>query len=114
MAKDAFEGLEKLKQAIKKSGPAIIQRMILEIEKSAKELVPVDTGRLKSSITSKMERGAVNEPIGKVGTNVKYAPYVEFGTKKQVAQPYLYPALRHNLIKLRNMTEEEIKRFANG
>jgi HK97 gp10 family phage protein len=26
------------------------------------------------------------------GTNVKYGPYVEFGTSRQSAQPYLYPA----------------------
>lgn len=27
-----------------------------------------------------------------VGTNVEYAPYVEFGTSKMSAQPYLRPA----------------------
>ena len=36
---------------------------------------PVDTGRLKGSITSKVEG---NSAV--IGTNVEYAPYVEFGT----------------------------------
>lgn len=29
-----------------------------------------------------------------VGTNVEYAPYVEFGTYKMAAQPYMRPAAR--------------------
>lgn len=29
-----------------------------------------------------------------VGTNVEYAAYVEFGTSKMEAQPYLFPAAR--------------------
>ena len=33
---------------------------------------------------------------GKVGTDVTYAPYVEFGTIKMPAQPFLFPALEKN------------------
>jgi HK97 gp10 family phage protein len=29
-----------------------------------------------------------------VGSNVDYAPFVEFGTSRQAAQPYLRPAFR--------------------
>ena len=40
---------------------------------------------------------ALNTPVEKgqaiVGTNIEYAPYVEFGTRRQEAQPYLGPAL---------------------
>ena len=31
--------------------------------------------------------------LGIVGTNVAYAPHVEFGTVRQSAQPFLRPAL---------------------
>jgi hypothetical protein len=47
----------------------------LLVENSAKEKVPVDTGALRRSITSE-----VKEKEGVVGTNLLYAPYVEFGT----------------------------------
>jgi len=40
-------------------------------------LVPVDTGRLKGSINYKVNR---NEMTVRIGTNVEYAPYIEFGT----------------------------------
>jgi len=61
-----------------------------KIEGLAKDTVAVASGRLKSSITTDDSDAAVL--IIRVGTNVKYAPYVEFGTKRMAAQPYLYPA----------------------
>ena len=45
------------------------------VSNAAKEKVPVDTGNLQDSITYE-----VNGNEGVVGTNVEYAPYVEFGT----------------------------------
>lgn len=45
------------------------------IENEAKRNCPVDTGQLRESIRSEVER---NEAV--VGTNLEYAPYVEYGT----------------------------------
>lgn len=53
----------------------------------AKGLCPVDTGRLRGSITHE-----VSYPSVQIGTNVEYASYVELGTSRQSAQPYLVPA----------------------
>lgn len=58
-------------------------------ERYAKELAPVDTGRLRNSITHAVEE---SEKAAYIGTNVEYAPYVELGTSRQKAQPYLRPA----------------------
>ena len=45
----------------------------------AKELCPVDTGRLRASITHAYSDDDDNKVILLVGTNVEYAPYVELG-----------------------------------
>jgi HK97 gp10 family phage protein len=52
----------------------------------------VRTGRLRSSISHQltMEDGEVT---GYVGTNVEYAPFVELGTRRMRARPFLRPAL---------------------
>lgn len=82
-----------------------------EIERDAKKAAPVDTGRLRASITRQVGK---NErfPSAVVGTNVKYAPFVEFGTGRAgaasdvetpdgythgsstgvAARPFLFPA----------------------
>lgn len=84
------------------------------IEKKAKRFCPVDTGRLRASIStnwsnSGMGRGVVGneakeeDGIGNprtdkgkfvvvIGTNVKYAPFIEFGTSKMGNTPFMRAA----------------------
>lgn len=61
------------------------------IEADAKRSCPVKTGRLRASITSKVDKKTLS---GVVGTNVNYAGIVEFGSKalRRKAKPFLYPA----------------------
>lgn len=47
---------------------------------SAKRYAPVDTGLLRGSITPSVSVGAT-EIKGVVGSNVKYAPFMELGTR---------------------------------
>lgn len=49
----------------------------LSAEGHAKKLCPVDTGRLRNSITNIVDAGDKSVIIG---TNVEYAPYIELGT----------------------------------
>lgn len=59
------------------------------VQSEARAECPVDTGELRRSI-----HGQVDGLTGEVGTNKEYAGYVEFGTYKMAAQPYLIPALK--------------------
>lgn len=63
------------------------------VESEAKLRCPVDTGNLRQSINHKV---IDSEKSVRIGTNVEYAPFVEFGTIKMNAQPYLRPALLEN------------------
>lgn len=81
------------KQHKKRMENAIIialRQCALLVEAEAKRICPVDTGRLRASITYEIDENGL---IARVGTNVEYAIYVEMGTWKMVAQPYLRPAL---------------------
>ena len=69
-----------------------LTRRTIKVDRSAKDRCPVDTGRLRSSITWRLGRDG-RGLLGIVGTNVAYAPHVEFGTVRQSAQPFLRPAL---------------------
>jgi len=74
----------------------------LLVERDAKKNCPVDTGRLRSSITNRMEIED-KQLIGIVGTNVEYAPYQEFGTSKMAAHPFLFPALESNKERIKDL-----------
>lgn len=77
----------------------------LKGEGYAKLLCPVDTGRLRNSITHEQE-GQYTEAIG---TNVEYAPYVEMGTQRQKAQPYLKPAVENHVDEYKRIAETVLK-----
>lgn len=57
----------------------------------ARELVPVRTGYLKSTISAEIGEADIGEVT--VEAYAEYAQYVEFGTYRQMAQPYFIPAL---------------------
>jgi HK97 gp10 family phage protein len=61
------------------------------VQAEAIRLAPVDLGRLKGSIKFKVSGDQV-----KVGTNVEYAAYQEYGTYKMRGKPFLRPALDNN------------------
>jgi HK97 gp10 family phage protein len=67
-------------------------RLGYRVQSEARKLCPVDTGRLRASIDVKSGRDA-RGPYVEVGTNVDYGPFVEYGTSKSAAQPYMRPAL---------------------
>ena len=76
------------------------------VQGSAIALSPVKTGNLRGSINFKVD----SADEARVGTNVEYAPYVEYGTRKMAAQPYLRPALDNNKKQIENMIKEAISR----
>lgn len=59
------------------------------VHAQAKALAPVDTGNLAGSIRMEVKKSGKNL-IGKVYTNVQYAPYVEFGTGSTGQGTYPY------------------------
>jgi phage gpG-like protein len=55
-----------------------VDRTRIDVQNEARRRAPVDTGRLRSSIVSRVEGGGRN--LGYVvGTNVNYAAAIEFG-----------------------------------
>lgn len=80
----------------------------LKAEGYAKKLCPVDTGNLRNSIThdTAEESGDLVEYIG---TNVEYAPYVELGTLRTKAQPFIKPAVEDHADQYKRIFEHYLK-----
>lgn len=69
---------DQYKSAMESAIYKALEMVGMECEKYAKGLCPVDTGRLRNSITHAVQS---NETAVIVGTNVEYAPYVELKEK---------------------------------
>lgn len=77
----------------------------LVIEKYAKEDAPVDTGFLRSSISS-----ARTADGAEVRVDAEYAYYQEFGSSRNKAQPYIRPAIDENQEEIVRVVAEQIDR----
>ena len=120
---------EKLMNAVENVTKQALKKACYMVETDAKELCPTDTTRLRGSITHEVE-----ETVGRVGTNVEYAIWVEFGTGIHAEkgkgrktpwvyktekgyfythgnkpQPYLRPALHKNEKKILGLFRDLIK-----
>ena len=81
-----------------------LEKVGLTAERYAKLACPVDTGRLRNSISHTHDKNTAY-----IYTNVEYAPYVEMGTKKMAARPYLKPAIADHIQEYKNTIEQELK-----
>lgn len=61
-------------------------------------LCPVDTGRLRASITH-----IVDDYSMTVGTDVEYGVYVELGTSKRDGRPFIGPSIADHLDEYKNI-----------
>lgn len=94
----------------------------------------VDTGRLRASITFAVsgdparrntyiddQMTGYSEPVegaGEstdhtlyLGTNVEYAPYVEMGTSKMPARPFIRPAVENHLSEYQQIFEQTLSKI---
>jgi HK97 gp10 family phage protein len=73
-------------------------------EGHAKDYCPVDTGRLRNSISNTHD-----DDSAYIGSNVEYAAYVELGTSRRKAKPYLKPAVTQHTAEYKSLVQEAFK-----
>ena len=95
-----------IEQATDEAIARALEAMGLQAEGYAKMKCPVDTGRLRNSITHTYDEA---EQKAYIGTNVEYAPYVEYGTSKTKAQPFLEPAVTDHVDEYKRIAENFLK-----
>lgn len=100
------DNTDEVKNAVSDAILAALEAIGLTAEGYAKLLCPVDTGRLRNSISHAVDE---DEKTVYIGTNVEYAPYVEMGTSKTKAQPYLKPAATNHNDEYRAIIERYLK-----
>ena len=127
MADMSFEIKVDNTDAIKKATNEAIYNALEIIGNKAADyaagLAPVQTSNLKNSMTSELSQ---EEKAVYVGTDVEYAPFVEFGHHQEVGryvpaigarlvreyvpgQPFLKPAIQNHMDEYKHILETELK-----
>lgn len=124
-----IKGLSSLQAKLKRLDPitrsAVEHGVVLAglmVEGAAKMLAPVSDeitrpggphGDLRRSINTvtKVTSGGAQATVG---SSIEYAAYVELGTTRQQAQPYLHPALQKNKANIKKIIITEIVKAHKG
>ena len=100
----ASDNTEEIMEQVTDRIKVALEAVGLQGEAYAKRYCPVDTGRLRNSITH-----TTDEDSAYIGTNVEYAPYVEYGTSKTKAQPFLAPAAQNHSDEYKEIFESYLR-----
>lgn len=101
------DNAQRIADAIDQALAKALEEVGLVAEGYAKKACPVDTGRLRNSITHQVRP---SEKSVYIGTNVEYAPYVELGTSRMEPQPFLRPAAKDHEGTYKKIFESELKK----
>jgi HK97 gp10 family phage protein len=112
-----IEGLNKLTRALRKSGvevkdmKAANARVANVVVRHAQPITPHDTGALAGSIRpAQRQSGAI---VRAGGGKIRYAKFVEYGTSKMRARPYLYRAAEEAQPQWVAVYEAELEQLMN-
>jgi HK97 gp10 family phage protein len=86
--------LPHIQAELRSKASAVVRKTAFDIEADAKGRAPVDTGALRASIATQVE----SDLRASVNVGVSYGAYVEYGTVRAPAQPYLTPAANAALL----------------
>lgn len=96
VARIVFNKIPELKGRARQRASAAVRKAAFDIEAGAKQRAPVDTGYLKGSIQASGPDGKSELKPGDLGATVgpgaDYGIYVELGTRRMAAHPFLGPA----------------------
>ncbi|MEM2163907.1 MAG: HK97 gp10 family phage protein [Candidatus Bathyarchaeia archaeon] len=114
--------LESLSDRLGELSDEALAELADRIVEDAKSLCPVDTGSLRRSIRWERDpSGGVIIAAGGGGVinprtkrEVDYAAYVEFGTSRAPAQPFLQPAIEQNISALEEILAKKIEGAVRG
>ncbi len=98
------DNTEAIQRSIVPSLMKALEKVGLVAEGYAKMLCPVDTGRLRNSITHQLKGLSVY-----IGTNVEYAPFVENGRRGKNGKHFLRRAATEHGEQYRKIIEDSMR-----
>ena len=98
------DNTDEVLSALERAKKRGLEAIGLVAEGHAKKLTPVDTGRLRNSISH-----ATDDEAAYIGTNVEYGPYVELGSPTIKAHHMLQKAATEHTSEYKRLMEDSMK-----
>ena len=98
------DNTDEVLSALERAKKRGLEAIGLTAEGHAKKETPVDTGRLRNSISHTTDGEAAY-----IGTNVEYAPYVELGSRGRQGKHMLQRAASEHTDEYKRLMEDSMK-----
>ena len=98
------DNTDEVLSALEKAKKSGLEAIGLVAEGHAKKITPVDTGRLRNSISN-----ATDDEAAYIGTNVEYAPYIELGARGKDGLHFLQKAASNHTAEYKRLMEDSMK-----
>ena len=98
------DNTDEVLSALERAKKRGLEAIGLTAEGHAKKETPVDTGRLRNSISH-----ATDDEAAYIGTNVEYAPYVELGARGRQGKHMLQRAAAEHTDEYKRIMEDALK-----
>ena len=114
-----WSGLDKLMAELNVTAGATIEAAASAMETTtgqvrdqAKQIAPKRTGNMANNITAEPVKKTTTSVTGTVNAKADYSSFVEFGTYKMSAQPYIRPAVSDGQSVFIKTTTDKLKEVA--
>jgi len=102
-----IKGLEVSANELKYALSTAVKKSVFLVERESKKVTPVDTGRLRASITPNYLK-----PLeGALGPHTEYAIFVHEGTRYMKARPFMKKGVEEALPEIEDVFMEEIDKI---
>lgn len=104
MSVNIIDNTDKILAALNKQINDALKEISEPVVNTIKSNTPVDTGKLRDSIKSKVKDNEVE-----FYSDVEYAKYVEFGTSKQKGKHMMRDGMMSNVSNMKTILEKNLK-----
>ena len=80
-----------------------------EVTKAVYNSPPAKSGYIRTGALRNSIGHATDGEAAYVGSNIEYAPYVEYGTSKMPARPFIKPAVQNYMDEYEEIMKNELK-----
>lgn len=109
-----FAELELNKETAKKVTEEAVKSTLSRAQQNSMSIAPVRTGYMKQNIKISIEESSADRVVGKIDAQADYSSFVENGTFKMAARPFINPSVKAATPWFYSAVKRALKNVGNG
>lgn len=108
-AEDVLRAFDRFDKESRENLRSTVRKNANALRKAIKDRAPVDSGNLRDSIAARYDKDGLGAEVGPTRPKGSHAHFLEFGTVKMPAQPFITPSAEEQREKYLNDVRKAVK-----